>query len=95
MNSAMKRLEFTASNGVTWQVYAGTSAPKLSGSVQPADSGLFRPVRTWLAFDSDLERRRLTPAPPSWQSASPEELEQLLNRAIVIFKRPAEPDSAA
>lgn len=83
--------QFTDIHGVTWQVYAGTSAPRFAGSVQPADSGLFRPVRTWLAFDSALERRRLTPLPPSWEDATTEELQRLLDQAVVIFKRPAEP----
>ena len=91
----MTRRQFTDTHCIEWHVYAGTTAPRLSGAAQPADSALSRPTRNWLAFDNPLERRRLTPIPQSWQSASEAELEQLLYRASIIFKRPAEPGGVA
>lgn len=86
---------FTDAQGVEWRVYSGTSTQGVATATEPAHSGLSRVSRSWLAFDSQLERRRLTPLPPSWQDASAEELERLLHRATVIFKRPSDPGGAA
>ena len=35
----------------------------------------------WLAFESDRERRRLSPIPSGWEQASESELERLCQRA--------------
>ena len=91
----MARRRFKDAHGVDWEVYAGTSAPTLSGPLQPASSGLLRPVRAWLAFDSQLERRRLSPVPGWWHDASDEELQKLLAVATVIFRRPADPSGSS
>ena len=40
----------------------------------------------WLAFESNGERRRLTPAPPDWFGLEDEELERLLGRATLTGK---------
>lgn len=37
----------------------------------------------WLVFDSGAERRRLTPIPPGWETATEAELEQLCRLAMV------------
>ena len=36
----------------------------------------------WLAFQSDLERRRLTPIPDMWEELPDEELLRLMRQAV-------------
>jgi hypothetical protein len=37
----------------------------------------------WLVFDSGAERRRLTPIPPGWETATEAELDQLCRLAMM------------
>jgi hypothetical protein len=78
----MKDRRFTDGNGTEWRVYVVVTAPKIA-PLQPPLSLQFRPVKTALAFESATQRRRLTPAPPGWEHATPQELEGMLGRAII------------
>lgn len=43
-------------------------------------------LRGWLCFESDLEKRRLAPVPPGWQSMSDRGLAELCARATVVAR---------
>jgi hypothetical protein len=61
---------FTDSRGVSWRVWA--TLPGIATSLVSED------LRNgWLTFDSFGERRRLSPIPVAWSSASDSELEIL------------------
>ena len=79
----MKRRQFTDRNGVEWDVYAIVVAPG-TPIMKPALSHQFHKTKTYLAFDSEYERRRLSPFPVGWDQANVEELERLLGLAIKI-----------
>jgi hypothetical protein len=78
----MKDRHFIDSNGTEWRVYVVVTGPKIAPLQQPL-SLQFRPVKTALAFESAAQRRRLTPAPPGWEQATLQELEGMLERAMV------------
>ena len=82
----MRERRFKDSNGTEWRAYVVIMAPKVA-PLQPPLSAQFRPVRSSLAFDSENERRRLTPAPPGWEDAAPAELERLLHQAMTVTIR--------
>jgi hypothetical protein len=69
-------------NGVRWDICAiHPSAPK--GRVQ-----LPEPYRSgWLFFDSVLQKRRLSPIPDGWESASEELLRAMCDRAETVPER--------
>jgi hypothetical protein len=81
--AAMKRRQFTDRNGVTWDVYAIVVAPG-TPIMKPALSHQLQRTKTYLAFDSEYERRRLSPFPLGWDEATQEELERLLGLSIKI-----------
>jgi hypothetical protein len=81
--------QFTDSNGTGWRVHLVVSAPPKVGPLQLPGSTQFRPANMSLGFESDRERRRLAPVPHGWESASVAQLEQMLNRALVITIRVA------
>ncbi|MGH7618994.1 MAG: hypothetical protein ACREPM_17375 [Gemmatimonadaceae bacterium] len=58
---------FTDSQGVEWRVWS--TVPSSAASVSPELSD------GWLSFDSGVQRRRVGPIPPGWESASDERLE--------------------
>ena len=85
------RRQFTDGHGVEWHVYDGLTTTSSAGTLLTGRSDVLRAPRTWLAFDSAIERRRLEPAPRGWQDAPDEELRRLLGLATVILKRPGPP----
>jgi hypothetical protein len=81
----MSLRQFTGTDGTTWDVY-DVVAQEVSKDASPsrplsAPSGSFRRYSAWLCFESHDEKRRLTPIPDDWQTASEDELRQLLTRA--------------
>ena len=76
----MPSRRFTDSAGTEWEVYLLVSTPKIIAA-QPALSNQFQSARAWLAFDSETERRRLSPAPLGWEDLTAPELEGLLTLA--------------
>ena len=66
--------EFKDSNGIEWRVWS-TRPSNPSFVVEPLRAG-------WLTFDSDGERRRLSPVPPGWEVCSLERLELACRVAI-------------
>lgn len=92
--NVMRERKFTDANGTEWRAYVVIMAPKVA-PLQPPLSAQFRPVRSSLAFDSENERRRLTPAPLGWEDATPAELERLLHQAMTVTIRLADPPRTA
>ena len=89
----MRERRFKDANGTEWRVYVVITAPKVA-PLQPPLSAQFRPARSSLAFDSENERRRLTPAPLEWEDAPPAELERLLQQAMTVTIRLTDPSRA-
>jgi hypothetical protein len=79
----MKRRRFTDRKGIEWDVYAIVVAPG-TPIMRPALSQQIHKTKTYLAFDSAYERRRLSPFPVGWDDAPVEELERLLGIATKI-----------
>jgi len=77
---------FTDANGIEWRVRLVVNAPRI-GPMHPPQSAQFRPAAAWLSFDSERERRRLSPVPPNWEEAPQPELERLLQLATVMTIR--------
>ena len=65
--------EFTDGVGTQWRAW--DTYPGSAANVRPGFEG------GWLGFESDDERRRLAPVPPSWEDASEDELREMLIRA--------------
>jgi hypothetical protein len=42
----------------------------------------------WLCFESEREKRRLTPIPSGWEACAPDELEDLVRQAQPVTRRP-------
>ena len=82
----MNERRFRDAEGVEWRVHVIVQAPKV-GPLYPAHSAQFRPATAWLAFDSNLERRRLSPVPKGWEDVDAEQLQQLLRTATLITRR--------
>ncbi|HEY0997226.1 MAG TPA: hypothetical protein VGD77_14620 [Gemmatimonadaceae bacterium] len=74
---------FQDARGVTWDAFAVHPAQEGSGRAQ-----LPEPYRAgWLVFDSEREKRRLSPVPPEWHLAGEEELRTLCGRAEIVPAR--------
>jgi len=43
-------------------------------------------LRGWLCFESELEKRRLAPVPPGWESMSDRGLAELCARSLVVAR---------
>ena len=70
--------------GVSWVVYEVQRTEGLPGPELP------EPLRNgWLCFESQTEKRRLTPTPPGWDVLSATELGRLLEGAALV-KRPVQ-----
>jgi hypothetical protein len=90
----MHERRFKDAEGTEWRAYVVIMAPKVA-PLQPPLSAQFRPARSSLAFDSENERRRLTPAPLGWEDAAPAELERLLRQAMTVTIRLSDPPRPA
>lgn len=89
---------FTDSSGVQWRVWSVT--PNSSTSAFTSDSfGKNSLQHTafangWLCFESDREKRRLAPIPPTWESEQPQRLEELCGQAAIVPTRRSNPRGA-
>jgi hypothetical protein len=45
------------------------------------------PIREWLAFDCEGEKRRLVPVPEGWEELPDQELERLCDQAVRVQKK--------
>lgn len=74
---------FADEAGVQWEAFAVHPSANVRGR-----SRLPEPFRYgWLAFDSDREKRRLSPIPDGWASLSVESLRELCDRAERVRRR--------
>ncbi|HEU4454808.1 MAG TPA: hypothetical protein VFR81_17190 [Longimicrobium sp.] len=67
------------------------AAPEYEGTERRGgtrDSLVANPAAGWLCFQSESEKRRLTPVPAAWVSASDAELEALLAGSVPVGRRP-------
>lgn len=81
----MQRRQFTAEDGLEWDVYLVVVAPG-PNVMKPALSHQSHRIKMFLAFDSATERRRLSPVPLDWADAPLEELRRLLAAATTVTK---------
>ena len=73
--------DFTDYSGITWRVWDVT--PQSQNTA--AKRGIrITPVDGWLVFESDTERRRLSPIPEGWESGDNDALCYLCARAKVV-----------
>jgi hypothetical protein len=87
----MARRQFTDAHGVKWDVYDVVALPGFGRPGEPQiapHSEVFRAARAWLVFESPAEKRRLAQIPGDWETAPPDELQQLLDRATPVAKDP-------
>jgi hypothetical protein len=75
--------EFDDAKGIRWVAFA-VYPSRNSGARSPLPASY---QRGWLAFDSGMETRRLTPIPNGWHLLSGEELRALCANAIVAPRR--------
>ena len=82
---------FLDADGVEWQVWAVIPTllqrelrHKPSDSHAPLGSAM---LAGWLAFQADVERRRLVPIPPDWETATIDGLTELLAQAEPVSDR--------
>lgn len=73
--------QFADAAGVEWQVFEVRRTSETDGAVTPGRE------RGWLAFASAVERRRLAPIPPNWESVAEEGLADLCATAEVVIQR--------
>ena len=69
---------------------AFTGAERRSGQDRRGRKpGLFTPglEAGWLCFESEEEKRRLTPIPPGWDEAAEGGLEEMLDRSSTVAPR--------
>jgi hypothetical protein len=81
----VKRRQFTDEAGLAWDVYPIVVAPG-PNVMKPALSRQSRRIEMFLAFESAIERRRLSPVPVDWDTAPVEELRRLLATATTVMK---------
>jgi hypothetical protein len=81
----MAHREFTDGAGRRWEAWEVHPTEESARREESHRITLAPPLKNgWLAFRSDLERRRLVPVPPAWDSLSDELLRHLLAQAPVI-----------
>jgi hypothetical protein len=73
--------QFSDTTGVEWQVFEVRRASEKEGAVTPGREG------GWLAFSSPVERRRLAPFPPDWESVADDQLADLCATAERVVQR--------
>lgn len=79
---------FTDARGTSWDVFAvlppaeGKSLARLPGPFQQG----------WLCFDAAKEKRRLSPIPDGWETATEDELLHLRDQAIPVPSRTTPPE---
>lgn len=73
--------DFTDGTGCRWRVW--DIRPEQMHRAARAEDYLQAVISGWLAFESEggSEKRRLSPIPSGWETATEEELERLLDRA--------------
>jgi hypothetical protein len=83
--------EFTDSTGRPWRVW--DIRPEQMHAATRAEDHLQNVINGWLAFESATngEKRRLAPIPPKWESATEQELEEMLERAESARSEPGVP----
>jgi hypothetical protein len=74
---------FTDSTGVEWTVFEvkRQGSEKTQWTYLPEQFG-----SGWLCFESDVNKRRLSPIPPDWRDSSDRELQRLLQRAQPVAR---------
>lgn len=85
--SAATSREFADSRGIGWvvrEIANPTIPPKLAGLL-----GDERRKGGWLVFQSEAEKRRLSPYPSDWLTMSVGELEACCTRAVRVPPAPA------
>ncbi len=78
--------EFVDDAGTLWRVW--DTYPVAANRLRSVSPGY---AAGWLTFESDAERRRLTPIPPEWEFATREVMGHWCARASRV---PVMPDSA-
>lgn len=76
--------EFTDGTGCRWRVW--DIRPEEMHKAARAEDHLQSVISGWLAFESNesTEKRRLSPIPSGWETATDAELERLLRRAELV-----------
>jgi len=71
--------QFSDAAGIEWRVFL----TERSGNPSSRDHRLPEAFRGgWLVFESDVEKRRLAPVPPNWESLTDDELTKYCAQAI-------------
>lgn len=70
-----------------WHVAPGTFSPGRAAALMPGEMHA-----GWLCFESEREKRRLAPVPPSWEHRPDHELDLMRRAAEPV---PRKPDAAA
>ena len=74
--------EFTDKEGLEWRVW--DVDPQAHQSQVNIDRRKAQPLEGWLCFESNLERRRLSPIPSGWDATDPDRLAELCEKAQVV-----------
>lgn len=78
----MSLREYRDPEGVLWRVWPVNPTEMTGPAVVPED------LRTgWLCFESEAEKRRLRPVPPSWEGRTDHELDILRRAADPVRRR--------
>ncbi|HEY2066173.1 MAG TPA: hypothetical protein VGG84_09470 [Gemmatimonadaceae bacterium] len=79
---------FVDPKGTSWDVFA--VLPHASGKALARLPGPFQ--QGWLCFDAATEKRRLSPIPDRWETATDDELLHLRDQAILVPPRTTPPE---
>jgi hypothetical protein len=79
---------FVDPKGMSWDVFA--VLPNVGGKALARLPGPFQ--QGWLCFDAATEKRRLSPIPHGWETATDEELLRLRDQAIAVPPRTTPPE---
>jgi hypothetical protein len=74
----MAHRTFTDAQGDGWEVF--------DAAFPAAQRALAEHFPPWLCFESENEKRRLSPIPEGWQNASTQELQRLLSLATIVIQ---------
>lgn len=78
---------FTDSRGQGWRVWNVVPQYDTARDEDTLTPGL---QGGWLCFEFEGQKRRLSPIPEGWETAGPEELEQLCGSAAPVARRQTE-----